>query len=310
MVTAFTAFLALSFNFVLFRVLPGTAVSDLSRVPRATPVLREALAEKFDLDESLGNQYVAYLGRLAHADLGVSYENQQPVWRNLRTALGNTLPLVTAGTLVAILLGTVTGVVSAWRRGTMLDHVSTGLAVALFAFPIQWVGLLLIIVFAGQLPTGGMTDAFLTDPGLWRQVTDVLAHMALPCLTLALGLYGSYTLIVRSSMLETLGEDYLLTARAKGLRPGVVLRRHALRNALLPTTTLIALTLGHLVAGTILVETVFSWPGIGRTVYQAVLNRDYPMLQGAFLILTLSVLGCNLVADLVYARLDPRVEMA
>lgn len=306
--TAIITFLALTFNFLLFRVLPGTAVSDLSRVPRATPAVKQALVRNFGLDQPLWNQYVAYLGRLAHGDLGVSYENQQAVWSNLRIALANTLPLVATGTALAIILGTVTGVVSAWRRGTATDHLGTGLAVALFSFPVQWIGLLLIIVFAGRLPTAGMSDPFLSDASSWRHVGDLLAHLVLPGLTLALGLYGSFALIVRSSMLETLGEDYVLTARAKGLRDVSVLQRHALRNALLPTTTLVALTLGHLVAGAILVETVFSWPGIGRAVYRALLNRDYPMLQGAFLVLTLSVLACNLVADLLYARLDPRVE--
>jgi peptide/nickel transport system permease protein len=129
----------------------------------------------------------------------------------------------------------------------------------------------------------------------------------LPALTLGLTLYGEYTLIVRSAMLETLGEDYILTARAKGLKPRTIVRKHALRNAMLPITTLIALSLGYIVAGAILIETVFSWPGIGRAVYEAVLQRDYPMLQGAFLVLTLSVIFFNLVADLLYFRLDPRI---
>jgi peptide/nickel transport system permease protein len=131
--------------------------------------------------------------------------------------------------------------------------------------------------------------------------------MFLPALTLGLTLYGEYTLIVRSAMLETLGEDYILTARAKGLKPRTIVRKHALRNAMLPITTLIALSLGYIVAGAILIETVFSWPGIGRAVYDAVLQRDYPMLQGAFLVLTLSVIFFNLVADLLYFKLDPRI---
>ncbi len=136
---------------------------------------------------------------------------------------------------------------------------------------------------------------------------DLASHILLPSLTLGLVLYGEYTLIVRSAMLETLGEDYILTARAKGLKPRTIVRKHALRNAMLPITTLIALSLGYIVAGAILIETVFSWPGIGRAVYEAVLQRDYPMLEGAFLVLTLSVIFFNLVADLLYFRLDPRI---
>jgi peptide/nickel transport system permease protein len=166
---------------------------------------------------------------------------------------------------------------------------------------------MLIIIFAGVLPTGGMTNEFLLNPGFWQHLKDLGSHILLPSLTLGLVLYGEYTLIVRSAMLETLGEDYILTARAKGLKPWTIVRRHALRNAMLPITTLVALSLGYIVAGAILIETVFSWPGIGRAVYEAVLERDYPMLQGAFLILTISVVLCNLIADLLYFKLDPRI---
>jgi peptide/nickel transport system permease protein len=152
-----------------------------------------------------------------------------------------------------------------------------------------------------------MTNEFVLNPSFWEHVKDLASHIFLPALTLGLVLYGEYTLIVRSAMLETLGEDYILTARAKGLRPRTIVRRHALRNALLPITTLIALSLGYIVAGAILIEIVFSWPGIGRAVYLAVQQRDYPMLQGAFLVLTFSVIFFNLVADLLYFRLDPRI---
>jgi ABC-type dipeptide/oligopeptide/nickel transport system permease component len=164
-----------------------------------------------------------------------------------------------------------------------------------------------VILFAGTLPTGGMSDEFLLNPSFFTHLKDLAEHVALPSLTLGLVLYGEYTLIVRSAMLETLGEDYILTARAKGFRAGSILRRHALRNAMLPIATLIALSLGYIVAGAILVETVFSWPGVGRAVYDAVLQRDYPMLQGAFLLLTVSVVFFPLVADLMYFKLDPRI---
>ena len=152
-----------------------------------------------------------------------------------------------------------------------------------------------------------MTNEFLLNPAVLDARRDLASHIFLPALTLGLVLYGEYTLIVRSAMLETLGEDYVLTARAKGLKPRTIVRTHALRNAMLPITTLIALSLGYIVAGAILVEIVFSWPGIGRAVYEAVLDRDYPMLQGAFLVLTISVVFFNLVADLLYFKLDPRI---
>jgi peptide/nickel transport system permease protein len=302
-----TIFVAVTINFVLFRLAPGSAVSNLSRVPHATQQLRHALEVQFGLDKSKGEQYVIYLKQLVHGNLGVSFENEQPVSKNLRIALINTLPMVTLGTLFSIVIGTLTGVIAAWRRGTPTEAVTVSSALGFYSMPTQWLGLMLIIIFSGILPTGGMTNEFLLNPGFWEHLRDLASHIVLPSLTLGLVLYGEYTLIVRSAMLETLGEDYILTARAKGLKPWTIVRKHALRNAMLPITTLIALSLGYIVAGAILIEIVFSWPGIGRAVYEAVLERDYPMLQGAFLLLTIAVVLCNLIADLLYFKLDPRI---
>jgi peptide/nickel transport system permease protein len=303
-----TVFVAVTINFALFRLAPGSAVSNLSRVPHATPELRLALRKQFGLDKSKLAQYGIYLKQLAHGNLGVSFENSQPVWSNLRTATLNTLPMVALGTIFAIVFGTLTGVVAAWRRGTVVEGATVSSALAFYSMPTHWLGLMLVILFTGVLPTGGMSNDFLINPSWWTHLKDVLSHMALPSLTLGLVLYGEYTLIARSAMLETLGEDYVLTARAKGLKPWAIVRRHALPNALLPIVTLVALSLGYIVAGAILIETVFSWPGVGRAVYDAVLQRDYPMLQGAFLLLTISVVVCNLVADLLYFKLDPRIS--
>jgi len=302
-----TIFVAVTLNFFLFRVIPGDAVSNLARVPHATPQLRQALEREFGLDKPKWEQYLIYLKQLAHGNMGVSFANQEPVWSNLKTDLANTLPMVTLGTVMAIVIGLITGILSAWRRKTKLDQVSTNVAIAFYAFPTQWLALVLLIYLSRFLPSHGMTNDFLLNPTPWQHIKDVLVHMILPSLTLALTLYGQYTLVVRSSMLETLGEDYVLTARAKGLPQRKIVVRHAFRNALLPTTTLIALSLGYIVAGAILIETVFSWPGIGSAVYQAVTQRDYPMLQGAFLILTVSVVAANFAADLLYFKLDPRI---
>src|SRR3954465_3491801 len=302
-----TVFVALTINFALFRLAPGTAVTNLARVPHATQELRDSLKQQFGLDKSKGEQYVIYLKQLAHGNLGVSFANQQPVSHNLWVALKNTLPMVILGTIFAVVFGTLTGVIAAWRRGTGVEAAAVTSALGFYSMPTHWLGLMLVILFTGILPTGGMSDEFLIDPPWGPHVMDVLSHMILPALTLGLVQFGEYTLIVRSAMLETLGEDYILTARAKGLRPWAVVRKHALRNALLPIATLIALSLGYIVAGAILVETVFSWPGIGRAVYDSVLARDYPMLQGAFLVLTVSVVFFNLVADILYFKLDPRI---
>jgi ABC-type dipeptide/oligopeptide/nickel transport system permease component len=302
-----TVFVAITINFALFRLAPGSAVTNLARVPHATPETRLAIKRQFGLDKSKWQQYWIYLGQLFRGNFGVSFANSQPVSKNLRSALINTIPMVLIGTAFAILLGTLTGVIAAWRRGTKVEGASVTTALAFYSMPTHWLGLMLVILFAGVLPTGGMSNEFLLNPSFFTHLKDLAEHVALPSLTLGLVLYGEYTLIVRSAMLETLGEDYVLTARAKGLRPGAILRRHALRNAMLPIATLVALSLGYIVAGAILVETVFSWPGIGRAVYDAVLQRDYPMLQGAFLLLTVSVVFFNLVADLLYFKLDPRI---
>jgi ABC-type dipeptide/oligopeptide/nickel transport system permease component len=302
-----TVFVAITFNFFLFRVLPGDAVSNLSHVPHATPALKHALEVEFGLDKPRWQQYLIYLKELLHGNMGISFSTQQPVWQELRRALANTIPMVTLGTVFSILIGTWTGVISAWRRGTRLDQVSTNIAIAFYSFPTQWLALVLLIYLSAYLPSHGMTNDFLLDPTFWQHLKDMGVHMILPSLTLGLTLYGQYTLIVRSAMLETLGEDYILTARAKGLPQKTIVIRHALRNAMLPTITLVALSMGYIVAGAILIEAVYSWPGIGLAVYDSVTKRDYPMLQGAFLILTFSVIFFNFVADLMYFKLDPRI---
>jgi ABC-type dipeptide/oligopeptide/nickel transport system permease component len=241
--------------------------------------------------------------------MGISFANQQPVSHLLIADLKNTIPMVTVGTVAAIVVGVATGILSAWRRGTVPDHLSTNGAILFYAFPTQWLGLMLLIIFAGTLPAGGMENPFLfTAEPFWAHLGDIAQHMILPAATLLLTAYGSYTLVVRSSMLETLGEDYVLTARAKGLPDRRIVRRHAFRNALLPMVTLVALDLGYIVGGAVLIEVIFSWPGIGLAMYDAIQQRDYPMLQGGFLILTLAVIILNFAADLIYFRLDPRIS--
>ena len=303
-----TLFVAVTINFVLFRALPGSAVTDMSRVPNASPELVQALNHQFGLDKSKFQQYVIYLGQLAHGNMGVSYIDQRPVTSTLLTALKNTLPMAIAGTAVAIVLGLTSGIVATWRRDTLVSYGTTFSAMLLYSFPTQWLGLMLILLFGAYLPSSGMTSEFMLHATWWQSTQDYLRHLVLPSLTYALTLYGQYALVVRSAMLETMGEDYVLTARAKGLPMRRIIIRHVFRNAMLPVATLIALSLGFIVAGAVLIETVFSWPGIGRMIYLAVLSRDYPLLQGAFLVVTISVIFFNFVADLLYFKLDPRIS--
>jgi ABC-type dipeptide/oligopeptide/nickel transport system permease component len=306
-----TVFVAISLNFALFRLLPGTAVTGL-RCGHCTKQFRESIVHQYGLDKPKWQQYEVYLQRLAHGDLGTSVIDNRPVWDDVSQPLLNTLPMVVAGTVISIVIGIISGVVAAWRRGTAADSTNLWTALAFYAMPTQWIGLLVIFYVAIPLglPASGIasnTLGILSTPSEWAILRDRFWHLLLPALTLGIGLYGEYSLVVRSSMLETLGEDYVLTARAKGLRNWAIVWRHALRNAMLPLVTLIALSLGSIVAGAIVVEDVFSYPGIGLATIAAIDKRDYPVLQGIFLLLTLSVILANFIADLIYFKLDPRV---
>ena len=307
-----TMFAAVTLNFFLFRVMPGNAVSGL-RCQNCTAAFKAAMTARYGLDKPKWEQYLIYLGRLAHGDLGTSVANNQPVWTDISRPLLNTLPMIVAGTLIAVLLGVASGVVAAWRRGTLTDKTSLWTSLACYAMPTQWIGLLVVFYVATALglPRAGIDSPTLNvlgTPSLWAVLADRTQHLILPAITLGIGMYGQYALVVRSAMLETLGEDYVLTARAKGLSNWAVVRGHGLRNAMLPLVTLIALSAGSVVAGAIVVEDVFSYPGIGLATVDASDRRDYPVLQGIFLLLTVSVIVCNLIADLLYFRLDPRVK--
>lgn len=307
-----TVFVAITLNFVLFRAVPGNAVTGL-RCLHCTKQFKASLERELGLKEPLWRQYGIYLVNLSQGDLGTSFVDRRSVWENLKRPILNTLPMLLMGTVISIAVGVFAGVFSAWRRGTKSDRINTWAALSFYAMPTQWIGLLVVFYVALEfgLPVAGIrtpTLGILGEPSTWTVVVDRLKHMALPALTLGIGLYGEYALIVRSSMLETLGEDYVLTARAKGLKNLEIVWRHGLRNAMLPLVTLIALSFGYILAGAIVIEEVFSYPGIGLAVIDAIDRRDYPVLQGAFLLLTLAVIFFNLVADLLYSRLDPRIS--
>jgi len=306
-----TIFVAVTLNFVLFRAVPGNAVTSL-RCQFCTKQFKAELSAELGLDKSKWQQYVIYLDDLAHGNLGTSYTDHNPVLQDLVTPLKNTALMVTLGTVFSVVFGILAGVFASWRRGTLIDKANLFVSLGFYSMPTQWLGMLMVFYVAGTfgLPVAGIQTP---DLGVLAPVSfvtlwsDRLTHMILPALTLGLVLYGQYALIVRSSMLETLGEDYVLTARAKGLKNWAIVWKHALRNAMLPIVTLIALSFGSIVGGAILVEDVFSYPGIGFAVIQAIDRRDYPVLEGAFLLLTVSVIVTNFIADLLYFKLDPRV---
>ena len=306
-----TVFVAITLNFVLFRAVPGDAVQGL-RCRACSKEFKEIQRHELGLDKSKWEQYRLYLAGLTHADLGRSLRTEKPVLTELAEPIKNTLPMVALGTAFSILFGIVVGVTAAWRRGTAADKAGLWTSLGFYSMPPQWLGLMIVLFVAGALglPTSGIKDptlGILGDASTWAVVSDRLRHMILPSLTLGLVLFGEYALVVRSAMLETLGEDYVLTARAKGLSNWAIVWKHGLRNAMLPIVTLVALSLGYIIGGTITIEYVFSYPGIGLATVEAIDQRDWPVLQGAFLLLTLSVVFFNLVADLLYFKLDPRV---
>jgi ABC-type dipeptide/oligopeptide/nickel transport system permease component len=305
-----TIFLVVTLNFALFRLAPGDAVDALGSCRNCTAQFKQALRADLGLDQSKLHQYFTYLGQLAHGDLGTSFQTRQPVWSVLAPRILDTLPMLALGLLFAIVVGVAAATLAVWRRGSAFDGAQMGVAMTFYSMPNQWLALIFVVLFAGVLPVSGASDPLLelTNPGWFAVLEDRLRHLLLPALTIGLVFYGQFALVTRSALLQTLGEDYILTARAKGLRSWTILRRYALRNAMLPVTTLIALSVGSMLAGMILVETVFSYPGIGRATYQAAVGRDYPVLQGAFLVLTIGVVLANLVADLVYFKLDPRIK--
>jgi ABC-type dipeptide/oligopeptide/nickel transport system permease component len=307
-----TVFAAVTLNFVLFRAIPGDAVQAL-RCQHCTIQFKNALRKELGLDKSKWEQYWLYLKGLAHGDLGSSVRSQQSVWDELWPSIKNTMPMIALGYVFSILFGTIVGVIAAWRRGTFVDKAGLWTGLGFYSMPPQWLGLMIVLFVASAigLPTSGIKDptlGILGDASTWDLVVDRLRHMILPALTIGLVLFGEYALIVRSAMLETLGEDYVLTARAKGLSSWATVWKHGFRNALLPVVTLGALSLGYIIGGFITVEYVFSYPGIGLAIVEAIDQRDFPVLQGAFLLLAISVIFFNLIADLLYFRLDPRVR--
>jgi peptide/nickel transport system permease protein len=282
------------------------------RCGACTVQFKQGLAHDLGLDKSKWEQYGIYLRKLTHADLGTSAISHKPVRGQLWDPIKKTVPMVLLGTVFAIIFGTLTGVVAAWRRGSAVDKASLWGGLGFYSMPTQWLGLMIVFYVAGAvgLPKSGISNpdfGILGTPGTLEFLKDRLQHMILPSLTLGLVLFGEFTLIVRSAMLETLGEDYVLTARAKGLRNWSIVWRHGFRNAMLPVVTLVALQLGFVIGGAITIEYVFSYPGIGLAIVEAIDQRDYPILQGAFLLLALAVIVFNLIADLLYFKLDPRV---
>lgn len=299
--------LVIVLGFLLFRALPGDVVQTMTRGRPATPEMMAALERKYGLDLPLWQQFFRYVGDLLAGNMGDSYVFNVPVTQKIGERLWPTVLLVGVSTLISVALGLWLGTRSGWRRGSRFDRISTGVALTLWSTPTFWLGMLLMAATSGLFPTAGIvyTD---TPPDFFSQALDIAHHMVLPTITLVAVTYAQYQLVMRSSLIEEMGADYLTTARAKGLRDDQVRRRHAVPNAMLPTVTLVFLHLGMVIAGAITVETVFSWPGLGLLTYDALRVGDLPLLQGTFVVLAGAVIFMNMLADILYRVLDPRVR--
>ncbi|MEZ5191528.1 MAG: ABC transporter permease [Nocardioides sp.] len=301
-------------NFFLFRVLPGDPARTLGRGRFSTPEQLAEFNRTHGLDQPLVQQFFTFLHNTFTGDLGVSIKYNTPVSELLLDRMWPTILLVGTSTILSTLIGVWMGINQAWKRDSFFDRSTTGTALTLYSMPEWWLGLVFIAVFSvglgpfpGLFPTGGLhsTDV---GSGFLAGTLDTSWHLVLPVTTLALAYLAEYSLVMRASVLDEVGEDYLTTGRAKGLRDIHVRNRHAVPNALLPTITVVALNLGFVVSGAITVETVFSIPGLGLLATEALSTPDYWVLQGTFLVASGAVIFANFAANLLYGILDPRVR--
>jgi len=315
-------------NFILFRMMPGSPERILLRNPYLTAEKRAEVRHAWGLDLPIlpvtisidppalglnpGNQLFSYLGSTVAADFGYSLKFRgEPVTEVIGSRFWPTVILIGLGEIISIVVGLAIGSFAGWRRGGLVDRVGSGISLILYSMPYFVIGFPLIIIFAGILgwfPTSGMLTTASNYNTVFDRAFDFGRHLVLPLATVSLGLIGGYSIIMRSAIIETRAEDYVTTARAKGLTDTRILRDHAFPNALLPMVTIIAINLGYVVAGAITAEIVFAWPGIGTLTVDALATRDYPVLQGIFLLLSTTVVLANLAADLIYGLLDPRVR--
>ena len=302
----------LAVNFILIHAAPGDPAQVIAgEMGGADEAAMQSIRKAYGLDRSLTEQFLTYLGKSLQGDLGQSYTFNRPVSEMILDRLGPTVLLVMSALFCAVLVGTLLGVWASRRPDSTVSAVVTVLSLVGYSMPVFWTGILLVILFGKIwpiMPIAGMHDVRLVGASLWSSTLDVLHHLVLPALTLTMIYVAQYSRLARASMLEILGSDYIRTARAKGLSEEVVAFKHALRNALMPIVTVVGLQFGNLISGAVLVETVFSWPGLGTLALDAILGRDYPTLLGVLTFTATLVIAANLLTDLSYRWIDPRLR--
>ncbi|MBG9541259.1 peptide ABC transporter permease [Cytobacillus firmus] len=304
-------FLMLTLNFLLPRLMPGNPLVFLAGedVGFMSSAEKDAILDKYGLNDSILEQYGTYIKNIFTGDFGYSYQQKRPISELLMERLPWTMLLTGLGLVLSTVIGVMFGAISAWRRGTNTDANLLTVFMFLSAMPSFWVGMILVSIFSAQLgwlPVFGAESAWSNYTGMDR-FFDIGKHLILPLATLILISVTSTFMIMRYSMLNVLGEDYIMMAKAKGVKEKVIKYKHAMRNALLPVATVFMLSLGFTLGGATVIETVFAYPGVGRLMFESVLSRDYPLIQATFLIITFSVVIANFLADLIYPLLDPKV---
>ena len=300
------------FNFFLFRMLPGDPIGLYTRGRNVPP---EQIAKlRAELDKPILEQFLTYVSNPFSSTINSARFNR-PVWELIGERVGSTLLLVGTAIVIASIVGTLIGIRAAWKRGQRFDSVSSAVTLTLYSMPEFWLGMILLILFGvgtavtpGIFPIGGIISPGVDATSL-EGVLNIAWHMVLPVTTLAVVYLAEYAVVMRASLIDEMGQDYLTVARAKGLKDKVVRRRHAVPNAILPTVTLIFMNLGFVISGAITIETVFSWPGLGLLTYDALRGPDIALLQATFLLFSIGVIVANIIADLMYAVLDPRVRV-
>lgn len=303
----FSLVMVVLLGFFAFRTLPGDPAISMTRGRRVTPDEVARLREEFGFNKPVYEQFFKFVNDLLHGHLGFSYTYRQSVSSLIGEFFWPTVLLTGTSALLSMAFGLWLGQKAAWKRDSWFDRITSGTALILWSVPTFWLGLLLLMVFGRHFATSGMVTPGTSYTGI-DYVLDVMKHLLLPVISMVAVSFAQYLLTMRSSMLEEMGADYLNTARAKGLKEDLVRTRHALPNALLPTVTLVFMTLGGLIGGAITVETVFSWPGLGFLTFKALSTPDLPLLQGTFVVFSSIVIVMNLIADLLYRVLDPRLK--
>jgi|AntRauTorckE6833_2_1112554.scaffolds.fasta_scaffold00826_6 peptide/nickel transport system permease protein len=303
-----TLLIAVSITFLILRLMPGDPTTIMLD-PRMSEAARARLLQEFGLDKSLFVQYFLYLKQMLKGDLGQSFIYRTSVTQVILTRLPWTLLLMGLTQLFTMFIGVPLGVFAGYKKGSILDHLINAFTIFGISIFIPWLGITLLYFFGYQIPIFPIGGAYTPGAEGFTLFKDVVMHLVLPVFTLTLIYLANYVLYMRASMIDVLSEDYIRTARSKGVKEKQVVWKHAVRNALIPTVTMAGLLLGRMVSGAVLTETIFSFPGVGRMIYEAVGQQDFPVLQGAFLILAVSVITMNILTDLVYAYLDPRVKL-